>query len=201
MQNSLRPSILCITACAVLRLFAAGPALADPPAGLSYDQPFAVITNPETGESITVSRSIDTSGESHRRIVTRDRAGRVTDDQHAYNHPFATRRSPDGSGASRAHSGTLGRYLTRVHWDAEGRPTLMIQDDLWDEDPPENMLNRHLFRDNRRPDQLRLPSASLRHPDGSSIASQGTEEGGREVEMRNPCGEVIGRDSHPPRVR
>ncbi|MBW2244882.1 MAG: hypothetical protein JRH01_23115 [Deltaproteobacteria bacterium] len=201
MKISFRPSILCAAACALLRLLSAGPAFADPPAGLSYDQPFAVITNPETGETITVSRSTDGAGESHRSIVTRDRSGRVTDDQREYNHPFATRRSPDGSGASRSHSGTLGRFLTRVHWDAEGRPTLMIQDDLWDEDPPENMLNRHLFRDNRRPNPPRLPSASLRHPDGSSAISQGTEEGGREVQMRNPCGEVIGRESHPPRAR
>ncbi|MAE96506.1 MAG: hypothetical protein CL910_17810 [Deltaproteobacteria bacterium] len=188
-------------AVAALLCLAAAPALANPPEGLSYDEPFATITNPATGETTTVSRRADGWGESHRRVLTRDRDGRITEDRRVYNHPFAVRRSPDGSGASRVHSGPLGRFLTRMRWDAEGRPTMMTQDDLWDEEPPENMLNRHLFRDNRRPSRLHLPFGHLRHPDGSTVTSRGTEEGGREVEARNPCGEVTRRDSHPPRRR
>lgn len=200
MPSASRLSIVSVSAFALL-LLAVAPALAEPPSGLSYDQPFAVITNPRTGETVTVSRGTDAAGEGHRRIVTRDRSGRVTDDRREYNHPYATRRNPDGSGASRVQSGTLGRYLTRMRWDADGRLTQLIHDDLWDAEPPENMLNRHLFRDNRRPNPPDLPSASLRSPDGSSVTSQGTEEGGREVEVRNPCGEVVGRVSYPPRTR
>lgn len=188
-------------AASALLCLLAVPALADPPAGLSYDQPFATITNLETGETTVVHRATDAWGESYRRILTRDRTGRVTEDRRAYNHPYAVRRSPDGSGASRVHSGPLGRFLTRTRWDADGRITMMIQDDLWDAEPPENMLNRHLFRDNRRPSRLHLPFATIRHPDGSTVSSQGTEAGGREVEMRNPCGELIGRESHSPRAR
>lgn len=188
-------------ACALL-LVAAAPALADPPPGLTYDQPFATITNPETGETTTVSSGRDGFGESHRRIITRDRRGRVTDRRREYRHPRASRTSPDGSGAAREHGGPLGRFLTRLRWDAEGRPTFLTQDDMWDDEPPENMLNRHLFRDNRRPEpRLDLPSASLRHPDGSTVTSQGDEDGGREIVRRNPCGEVIGREPQPARRR
>ena len=164
------------------------------------DVPYAVGRN-RNGRTVTSVQRVDESNESYREITTRDRNGRVLNRERNYGRQYIVNRNPDGSGASISDDGLLGRYRTRARWDANGRLTEFVTDDQWDEDPPENMLNRHRFEDNRRPDRRHIPSATLRNPDGSTVSVTRTANGGREVVNRDARGNVTSRQTHPPRGR